>query len=454
MSISSLGIGSGLDLNNLTEQILESERKPAADRLDRREVDLQARISAFGAIRSGLSGLQSALGKLGRLEQDRTAQSTNPDAVLADAQATAEPGRYSVQVERLASAQSLASTAFADGSGAALGTGQLQFQVGDNPAFSVTVDDSNNTLRGLRDAINRSDRGVEASIINDASGARLIFSSTATGAENTLTITAAEGSSEALQKLSSDNLEQTVAASDAQATINGLTVTSASNRLDNVVEGLNLTLQATTEFSGPVSIEIGLDRDSVTAALNEVVTAYNGVMKLTRELTQYNPETDTAALMVGDSTVRTIRSTLANGLMTRSADFDNPINSLMSLGIRSNDIGELTVDEAALNRGLNQDLSSSVSLLNDFANDLRDSVRNFTRFDGLIDIRNEGLDRGLDDVRRQRETLNLRMDRLEASLVQRFGAMDRIVGQLQGTSDYLTQQFSSMNNMLNSYRNR
>jgi flagellar hook-associated protein 2 len=124
MSISSLGIGSGLDLNALVNQLVAAERQPKEQRLNRREADIQARISAFGSIRGGLSALETVLGKLVALQQGRTASSSDSNRLEVSARPEATTGSYSIQVNQLATAQSLASASFADAD-ASLGTGTL-----------------------------------------------------------------------------------------------------------------------------------------------------------------------------------------------------------------------------------------------------------------------------------------------------------------------------------------
>jgi flagellar hook-associated protein 2 len=176
MAIAALGIGSGLDLNALVDQLVAAERKPREDRLNRREAEIEARLSAFGSIRGGLSALETALGKLASIQQGRTATSSDSTRMGVSARADSVPGNYSIQVNQLATAQTLASAGFDDADGP-VGTGTLTLRVGDRLAVDVVIDEGNNSLRGIRDAINRADAGVQASIVNDGSGARLVLSS-------------------------------------------------------------------------------------------------------------------------------------------------------------------------------------------------------------------------------------------------------------------------------------
>ncbi len=455
MSISSLGIGSGLDLNALVDQLVAAERKPQEQRLDRREADIQARISAFGSIRGGLSSLETVLGKLGTLQQGRTGSSSDSSRLGVTARSDATPGTYSIQVNQLASAQSLASGRFGD-AGASLGTGTLTVQVGTGPAVAIEIDAENNSLRGIRDAINAADAGVQASIVNDGEGARLVLSAAQTGAGQTISMSVSGDAGEVgdLSLLSTGNLTETVAGQDAEIVVNGLTVTNPRNTLDDTLEGLTLDLKGTTEPGAPIVVTVGKDRAAVRSALNEFIQAHNGVVETVAKLTRYNPETQEGAVLVGDSTLRSIRSRLAEGLLRSGSNPDATFSSLVNLGVNSDRNGKLTLDSAALDRALDQDFEGVVGLVNEVGSGLKDSVKGFTEAGGLLDARTDGLRTRMRDIDRQREALDIRIEQIEARLVRQFGAMDALVGQLQNTSQFLDQQLGALNRMLDQGRGR
>jgi len=455
MSISSLGIGSGLDLNALVDQLVAAERKPLEQRLDRREADIQARISAFGSIRGGLSSLETVLGKLGTLQQGRTGTSSDSARLEVTARSAATPGSYSIQVNQLASAQSLASDRFGD-AGAPLGSGTLTVQVGTGPAVAIQIEPENNSLRGIRDAINAADAGVQASIVNDGEGARLVLSAAQTGAGQTISMSVSGDASEIgdLALLSTESLTQTVAGQDAEIVVNGLTVTNSRNTLDDTLEGLTLELKGTTEPGVPIVVTVGKDRAAVRSALNEFIQAYNGVVETVGNLTRYNPETREGAVLVGDSTLRSIRSRLAEGLLRSGSNPDATVSNLVNLGVNSDRNGKLSLDNATLDRALDQDFEGVVGLVNEVGAGLNASVKGFTEAGGLLDSRTDGLRTSMRGLDRQREALDFRIERLEARLVRQFSTMDALVGQLQNTSQFLDQQLGALNRMLDQGRRR
>ncbi|HSP00549.1 MAG TPA: flagellar filament capping protein FliD [Thioalkalivibrio sp.] len=458
MSISSLGIGSGLDLSGLVDQMLAAERQPKQQRLDNRQADIEARLSAYGSMRSNLITLESAMNRLAGMDEGRTASSSDSGRLGVVASETASPDRYSIEIKNLASAQSLASQGVADAD-TALGTGTLTLTVGEGEAVNITIDSTNNTLRGVRDAINESGAGAQASIVNDGSGARLVLTSGQTGAANTISLTVNDSDGyntdmSGLSRLASSNMEETSAAGDAQVVINGLTVTSATNTLDNTIEGMSFDLKGTTEPGSNITVEVGQDREAIRNRMTGFIEAYNTVIDQVNELTKYDPETREAALMLGDSTVRGIRSRLSAGLSQAGGTMGGTFTHLVNLGVNSDETGKLSLDTGAFDRAMNQDLPNVVSLLNDVAGGMSRTVRGFTEIGGLLDVRTDGLRNGIGDIARQREQLDTRMATMEARLVRQFGAMDALVGQMQKTSQYLDQQLGSLNAMQGQNRGR
>jgi flagellar hook-associated protein 2 len=457
MSISSLGVGSGLDLSSLVRQLVAAERQPTEHRLMSREATLQAQLSAFGTIRSGLSGLSTALATLRDLQVGRTAASADTSRLTVTAGQTADFGTYSVEVEQLATAHSLASEFRFDSAEAVVGTGVLTLRVGEGEDVDIVIGEENNTLRGIRDAINEAGAGVQAAIVNDGTGSRLVLTAGNTGSANTIAITVSDDDGDdndlaGLSRLAAANMEETVAARDARVVINGLTVTSAGNTLDNAIEGLSLTLRGTTEPGSPVSVTVSENRGSVRTAVNAFIEAYNAVVEQIRELTKYDPESREGAILVGDGTLRSIRGRLSEGLLQAGGPEGSGLTHLVNLGIRSDREGRLSLDASALDEAMKGDMGGVVALLNDVSGGLEERIRGFSGAGGLLDARSDGLRNRIQDIDRQREALDKRMALYEARLVRQFGAMDTLVGQLQQTSRYLDQQLGALNAMLTQRR--
>jgi flagellar hook-associated protein 2 len=392
-ALTSTGIGSGLDIESLVSQLVAAERAPADGRLTRQESKLTAELSAFGIFKGALATFQGSLSGLNNLSKfgQYTATSSNSDAVSVSASSGAASGSYDVEVTELAKAHSLASTSFASTSDV-VGTGTLTFRFGttdytsptpgpesynsfalnaDRGVGTVTIDSSNNTLEGMRSAINAADIGVSAAIVNDGTGYRLLLNSDQTGVDNSIEISVDDtGDSNNLNtsglsvlafNSGASNAEQTVAARNAAFSINGLSITSSGNSVDDVIDGVDLTLKDLTGVA-PVTVTVAQDRTSVEEAVNGLVSGYNNFIEIANALTAYNAETGEASALQGDFSARSITSQVRQALTGSVTGFNGTFASLSEIGITTQADGTLSVDSAALDNALENSFDEMVGL--------------------------------------------------------------------------------------------
>ncbi|WP_018139664.1 MULTISPECIES: flagellar filament capping protein FliD [unclassified Thioalkalivibrio] len=441
MAISSLGVGSGLDLNQIVGDLVNAERAPREERLDRREQKVESQISAFGELTSSVDQLGSSLSSLAGFEPQQVVSVGDESVARVTTDGTAENRSFSLEVEQLAQAEirATASGAFADGD-EEVGAGQLTIQVGGN---DVTLDiEEGMTLRDVRDAINESGAGVAASIVNDENGARLVFESDETGAANSIGISVTGGTPEGLGRL--ENTEVAREAQDARAFINGLEINSASNTLDNAIDGVEIELTGTSG-GAPTTVSIDEDRDELQQLLEGFVENYNALVGQTSQLTRFDPESEEGSVLTGDSTVRNIRSRLGNALMGNAQVPEATASTFAELGIVSNRDGTLSFDSSRFNEALDRDGFDTVAdVVRDISGQAEGIANSFTGRDGLIAARTDGLQGELRRIGSQREDLDMRMEQLEQRLVRQFSRMDQMVAQMQSTGDYLTNQLANM----------
>lgn len=371
-TISSAGIGSGLDINSLVTQLVAAERQPAESRLDRQEGMLQAKLSAFGTFKSALSSFQDALENLTTPSafQTRSATSGNEQLFTASASSVATAGTYDIMVSKLAQAHSLASatkTATTD----TVGTGTITVRFGawaydpgtgvptgftlnaDKAEATITIDGTNNSLQGVRDAINNANIGVTASIINDGTGYRLVTTSKDSGADNAMeiTVSSADGLDGFLSyNMGALNLTETAQGINAQLKINGLPVTSETNTVSGAIEGVTLNLKS--ESTSPAMLTIAQDKSSVTKAVNGVVTAFNSLMDTIDSLSSYDAETQSGDILMGESTLRNIESSIRQEMSGAVASLTGPFTSLADIGITTQLDGKLKLDDTKLQSAL------------------------------------------------------------------------------------------------------
>jgi len=439
--ISSLGVGSGLELGALVQGLVNAERAPVENRLNRTQGQTQAQLSAVGSLAAVVDGLQSAVAGLKDFRTPLTVSSAGADsvsAVLTSAKA-AEPGSYSVRVHGLASAHSLASAPFASAD-EVLGSGTLQLSVGDRQA-SIEVGGSVKTLRQVRDAINGSDVGIQAVLVQDGDGQRLLLSSRSVGAAGAMDVRV-DGAVD--PRLGADAMSETVPARDAEFSVNGLTLTAPSNQVAGVIPGVTLTLRKDGE-AATTTVTIGQDRSAVRTRLNALADAFNAVQGRLKATASYNADTGQGGPLLGDASVRGLQARLS-GVFSQTLP-GAAGGSLLDLGFSVGVDGRVSFDAARLNDTLAADPAAVETRLAAFAELAQGRLQNYAGAGGILQVRVEGLTNRLKQIADQRVALDQRMEQVERRLRAQFSALDSMVAQFQNTSRYLTDQLAALGNL-------
>ncbi|MHA7815450.1 MAG: flagellar filament capping protein FliD [Pseudohaliea sp.] len=443
--IRSLGAGSGLDLDGLVQRLVAAERQPVETRLARNEARFQAELSALGSIKGALSALRDASqGLAGDAGLGvRTATSSNPERFTASAAAGVAPGSYSVEVVSLATANKVATDPFA-AAGSQVGTGTLTLGVGGD-SFSVTLADGAGSLADIRDAINRSpdNTGVSATILNEDAGSRLVLTARDTGAANTVSVAAAGGDG-GLAALTT--LTELTAAADAVVKVDSFSFSSASNRVDGVIEGLTLDL-VEADPGNVETVTIAEDRSAMIDKVSGLVDRLNGFTSATNRVASYNADTGEAGVLLGDATLRGIEDRIRQITGSQVGAAADPFGNLPGLGITTNEAGLLELDEAQLSRALDERpevLDTVLAGEDGIATALGAYLGDVLASNSLVANREEGLRSRLDGIGEQREALDRRIERVEARFVSQFAALDGLVAQLSQTGDFLQQQLSNL----------
>ena len=452
-SIISSGIGSGLDIAGLVQNLVAAEAAPVETRIGKQEARVQAKLSAFGSLKSALSQFRDKLEVMKSLDTflTRAGSSGNEDLFSVTVGQSALPAKYSVEVVQLAQTQKLSSAAFA-APDTVVGTGTLNIVVG-TEAFNIEITDQNNTLAGIRSAINDAleNTGVSATIVSADAGSYLILSGEKTGVANSMVITQSGGDG-GLSALEYDpgnglnSLSQITAAQDALVRIDGLDIASDSNLIDGAIEGVTIQLlQENPGFTD--ALTVANDHEAVRKSIDEFVTSYNNLVSTFDQLTNYNAEADLAAPLLGDSTIRGIRDQIRREFSVNVTDIDATFGSLSEIGVEIQLDGKLAVVDDDLNSVLESDFSKLGQLFansDGYATRLFEMVDGFLKPDGIIDTRTKGLNTTIDDISDQREALGDRLLSLEARLLRQFNALDSLVGELSSTSNFLTQQLNNL----------
>jgi flagellar hook-associated protein 2 len=446
-TLTSSGLGSGLDIKSIVEQLVAAERAPQANRLTTRESKANEELSALGRFKSALAGFKDSLAKLtdAATFQGRTVTVEDDKVFTATASSTSLPGTYSVEVITLASAQRLRSIGFGDAT-TAVGTGTLAITVNGETA-NILIGPTDNSLNDIRDAINASpdNPGVRATIVKASDGAHLIISGTETGAANAITI-AASGGDGGLAAFNyaagapANTLLQLQAASDANVVIDGFPASSASNAISDAIEGVTLNLLATKPGTA-VDVSIEYNPDGAKTSVQGFVTAYNKLIDTVTELTKYNPDTRDAAPLLGDATVRGIRDQLRREIS--AAGGEGVFTSLAAIGVTTQTTGKLAVDAKKLGDAIDSDFDAVGALFagaSGLAKRLESLAESSLSSASTISTREGSLKSTLKGITSQRETLDTRLEKVRSRLLDQFNAMDRLLSRLKNTSAFLSQQ--------------
>ncbi len=461
MALTAPGIGSGLDVNGMVSQLMTLERRPLTA-LAQREAGVQGRISAFGQLAGLISTLQSSANGL-KTTNGFEAMRATPGAgagFSATASSEASAATYNIEVKALAQTQRLAAglNAFVlDNSDPAItdriAAGTLDIRFG-NIANDLSAETpqsvafAGGTINELRDAINAADIGVRASVINDGSTQRLILSGTETGLDQGFTLTGLGLSPADIDDTPGAPVQRLQAAGNAEAVVDGLTITRPTNTFADVIDGVSLTLNK-ADPGVTASLAIAADSSSATAAINNFVKSYNDILTGIKNLTAYNPETRQGSLLTGDSTTRNMQNQLRNLVGGVFEGLGNT-TQLSDIGLTFQLDGSLSVDTAQLNAAL-ADPGRAVGAFfkgtdgsEGFGERVAIALGNFVGSEGLLTQRSEGLKASVRDIESRREQIELRLESVEARLRAQFSSLDSMIASMTQTSTFLSQQLAAL----------
>jgi flagellar hook-associated protein 2 len=466
-TITSQGVGSNLDLTSLVTQLMQVERIPL-DRLIAQKTSFDAKISALGTIKSSLSSFQSALSGLssGSTFQANSAVSSNSSIVKSTGTSGAVPGNYLItDLTQLAKSQKLVAAGQADAT-ASIGAGSsttltinlgttsgASFTSNADPSFDVVIDSSNNTLEGIRDAINAADGGVSATIVNDGDVTnpyRLVLSSTNTGQDQSMQVVVA-GDATLTSLLNHDpagvqNLTETSVAQDASFKVDGILISKSSNTVTDVIDGVTLELAGLTAGS-TVTISVSQDTGKAKEAVKAFVEAYNSLQTEVKTQIDSGVGGGVAGALASDSSTRQILSSIRDQLNKIPTGITGSYTTLSSIGVSFQTGGKLSLDETKLDSAIQANSNNVVDLFSSadgYATRLDTVVSEMLNFNGSIDVRTNAFKDRISILDERQVNMEGTLARTEARMRARFTALDVLVASLNSTNSALTQQLTSL----------
>jgi flagellar hook-associated protein 2 len=465
-SISSATTGSTLDVPTLVSQLMTVARQPI-DTLNTKTASYQAQISALGTVQSKMAAFQTAAQALGSSSSSSllaaTATSSDTTSLSATADSSSIAGSYTLNVTKLAQAQSLvaigqtSSTATIDAGTSTTVTFDFGTTTGSTfvsnggGTKSITIDSSNNTLQGIRDAINAAGMGVTATVVNDGSGTpyRLALTSSS-GASNSMKITT-NGAGNGVDNLlaydpaGTKKMAQTVAPQDAVFDVNGISITKSSNTVTDAIPGVTLTL--TNPSTKAVTLTVARDTAAVSTAVSNFVTAYNDLYSLMKTDAAYGSSSTTTSpsVLAGDATLRSLQMQMRS--MASTAVSSGTLTNLFQVGLTFTADGTMQLDSAKLSSAMATNFSDVANLFNSatgFGTRFAQFATSALSVDGSLATHTSSINSKISDISDQVATLESRMTALQAQYNAQYSALDMLLTSMNSTSNYLTSQFNSM----------
>lgn len=463
---SSVGLGSGIEIESLVNQLVDLEGKYETEKLNKDQVSTEAKITAYGNIKGALSDLKDAVDaiKTESLFEEYVTSISNDPTVSADtayfsASATSEAvsGKYTIEIEQLAQAHKL-SKSFNTAS-QIVGTGTLRIEVGAGQSVSKLVDYSinsdNNTVTGIKNLINSTSNqtGVVATIVTSDDGVNLVISSKETGVKNTLDISVlsdSDGDDEddaGLSQLITANMTVASTAQDTNVRIDGQLVTSSKTKLVDAIDGITLDLKK-AEDSKVHTLSVSVDEKAIKDKMKNYVEKYNEVVDLISEATRTSPSSpELSGDLVADANIRLIESRLRNSLSFTKQSRAGII-SLANIGITSDGkTGKLILNDSKYDSVTGSDMSSVISMLtgaSGVASNQSDLIDSLINADGTITRATNNLNDNLGLIVLDKAKLNYRLESQRFYLTTKFASLDALLGGLQSTGSFLQQQLDGM----------
>jgi flagellar hook-associated protein 2 len=462
-SISSLGIGSGLDLNGLLDKLTKAEQQRLTP-YTTQQTSYNAQLTAYGTLKGSLEKFDNLSKELAKPAFFNNTTASKHDQFTITTTDKAVAGNYIVKVNALAQPQTLTTqTPIADQT-AKLGTPgntdrSITITSGDpQKDVKIPLSDDQTSLVEMRDAINNAKAGVNASIMrvgdNDY---QLALSSTTTGEKSTVSVKVNNDDKLGAilnydNKAKSGSMKQTVPGQDALIEVNGTPIKRSTNSIADALQGVTIDLKTVTKADAPQNLVISTDKAGTADKIKSWVDNYNSLLDTFNSLSKFTPvktgEAQNAknGALLGDNTLRGIQSSIKSAL---SAAQDNPeLKGLGNLGISTNTkTGKLEIDSTKLNKAIDEKPAQVANFFagngkdTGMATEIHNEIQNYIKAGGIIENSTKSINTNLDRLNSQITTVTASIQNTIDRYKQQFVQLDTMMSKLGSTGNYLTQQF-------------
>lgn len=455
-TITSAGVGSGLDLESIISASVNAEKLPKQQAIQEKEQTLRVELSAVGEVKSAVSALEATFEKLSKIEnfEKRSSSVIQPDSgdvISVTSSSDSTPGTFDIEVKQLAQGSRAISAGGSFSSTTDVVTasgGDLSFSAG-TETFTINLT-AGTTLAELREQINdASDNfGVSANIINTGSESKLVLSSNETGSGNDLVITNTTAELDAVSTVANSGaiggmvIAASDQATDAMISVDGIDVTSSTNTFEDAIEDMTIRALELTATGETAQVSVDVDKDSVTGLIDELITNYNKVIG------QIGFQTRVGRPLNGDSTLRSLQNQMITTLSSQVTGAGS-FGTLFDIGIGVDKEGYL--EKSSLVRSLDDAMNDEYDNIGKvftgaggIATMMKDLLTNYADTDGLFKQRQDDLNQQIDDVEDDRSRLDYRVSQLESRLRRQYSSLDVLLAQMQSTQASLGAALSNL----------
>jgi flagellar hook-associated protein 2 len=462
--ITSLGVGTSLDLSGLLDELQKAELSPTTA-IQNRINSVQTKISAYGTLQSGVQAVLSAAETLGKASTFNAVTSTVTGSdITATTDTGAIAGSYKVTVTALAQADQLQSPTAIDSTIAksqSFGNGgSITVTLANGSSQTIDLSSTTDTsLQGVINAINNNPKaGVNATAVSDGSGGYyLMITGSQTGADNAISSISVSGNSTLGDALNytagastGNSLTLSQSAQNAGFTVNGIAITSASNTIKDAINGVTFTLNSVTASGGSNTLNVVNDPSVTQSAVSAFVGAYNALQSSIANLTKFDSTAGTRSALTGDSATHRVQTSLAQALRVFSSS--GSVHSLADLGLTTNPLtGKLSMDGTKLDKAINDNPADVAALFmgtGGLAANIQSATDNIlgkSGVKGMIASATSGLQQTITALQNQQTSLISRVTGDMNRYRSQFSHLSTLLSTMNATSTYLTQQFNAMN---------
>jgi flagellar hook-associated protein 2 len=444
------GLSSGIDTKTLIDQLIQVDRAPARI-AEANKAKAQTRLDAIKTMNTRLLAARDALDAVKTTTNfaAKKASSSNETAVAVTATSSAIAGSLNISVKHLATSHQVA-TAGQTSATTPVAAGSLVFRLASTTSGSpdIVITPTTNTLSGLADAINATDQGLVASVVNDGSATpyRLVITSSKTGQANAITSMVGTGGFAAIvPDLSS--LETVSEAQDAEVRVGnpttGLKLTSSSNIMNQAIPGLSLTLKSEVDN---IAVTVSQDPSSGLGSVQAMVDALNSANAYYASNSKYDVATKTSGTLFGDYDLRSRLDGLQRQLTQIFTSQPSGFQSLADVGVTIGDSNNLTINTTTFNAKLAENPSAVASLFSAATHAAYTTVDGLTNsVNGTMALKQGAIDSQIQTYADRITSIDNRLAQRRAFYESKFLAMEKITAQMKSQGNSLTSFIDGLN---------